>query len=116
MAGIIGATVPALTSPACLCVSERGAGRMADAARVLQRLICAWHREAATVSGLLTQSADGIFAACADVAQLVEQRFRKPQVSGSNPVVGCILFLISVGVCVGRWVLDYCLYDYRHIR
>ena len=24
----------------------------------------------------------------ADVAQLVEQRFRKPQVTGSNPVVG----------------------------
>jgi hypothetical protein len=28
------------------------------------------------------------FAARADVAQLVEQRFRKPQVTGSNPVVG----------------------------
>ena len=27
----------------------------------------------------------------ADVAQLVEQRFRKPQVTGSNPVVGSIL-------------------------
>ena len=27
-------------------------------------------------------------AARADVAQLVEQRFRKPQVTGSNPVVG----------------------------
>ena len=27
-------------------------------------------------------------AAPADVAQLVEQRFRKPQVTGSNPVVG----------------------------
>jgi hypothetical protein len=26
----------------------------------------------------------------ADVAQLVEQRFRKPQVTGSNPVVGSI--------------------------
>ncbi len=25
----------------------------------------------------------------ADVAQLVEQRFRKPQVTGSTPVVGC---------------------------
>jgi len=36
---------------------------MADAARVLQRLICASHREAATGSRLLTQSADGIFAA-----------------------------------------------------
>src|SRR5216117_4329781 len=34
------------------------------------------------------QSADVIFAARADVAQLVEQRFRKPQVTGSNPVVG----------------------------
>ncbi len=37
---------------------------------------------------MLTQSADVIFAARADVAQLVEQRFRKPQVTGSNPVVG----------------------------
>ena len=37
---------------------------------------------------LLRQSADGIFPARADVAQLVEQRFRKPQVTGSNPVVG----------------------------
>src|SRR4051812_23919980 len=32
---------------------------------------------------------DAMFAATpADVAQLVEQRFRKPQVTGSNPVVG----------------------------
>src|SRR4029453_11226088 len=30
-------------------------------------------------------------AARADVAQLVEQRFRKPQVTGSNPVVGSLL-------------------------
>jgi dolichol-phosphate mannosyltransferase len=37
---------------------------------------------------LLRQSADAIFPARADVAQLVEQRFRKPQVTGSNPVVG----------------------------
>ena len=29
-----------------------------------------------------------VCTACADVAQLVEQRFRKPQVTGSNPVVG----------------------------
>jgi hypothetical protein len=29
----------------------------------------------------------------ADVAQLVEQRFRKPQVTGSNPVVGSSLRL-----------------------
>ena len=28
----------------------------------------------------------------ADVAQLVEQRFRKPQVTGSNPVVGSLDF------------------------
>src|SRR5204863_9350797 len=34
------------------------------------------------------QSADVIIATRADVAQLVEQRFRKPQVTGSNPVVG----------------------------
>jgi hypothetical protein len=39
---------------------------------------------------LLTQWADAIFATRADVAQLVEQRFRKPQVTGSNPVVGCL--------------------------
>ena len=51
---------------------------MVDAARVLQRLICASHREAGTGSRLLTQSADGIFVARADVAQLVEQRFRNP--------------------------------------
>lgn len=25
---------------------------------------------------------------CADVAQLVEQRYRKPQVTGSSPVIG----------------------------
>jgi hypothetical protein len=31
------------------------------------------------------------FSLLADVAQLVEQRFRKPQVTGSNPVVGSIL-------------------------
>ena len=36
--------------------------------------------------------ADAMFAATpADVAQLVEQRFRKPQVTGSNPVVGSSL-------------------------
>ena len=34
--------------------------------------------------------------AFADVAQLVEQRFRKPQVTGSNPVVGSLdWFLFS---------------------
>jgi hypothetical protein len=27
----------------------------------------------------------------ADVAQLVEQRFRKPQVAGSIPAVGCLI-------------------------
>jgi hypothetical protein len=31
-------------------------------------------------------------ALAADVAQLVEQRFRKPQVTGSNPVVGSSIF------------------------
>jgi predicted dinucleotide-binding enzyme len=40
---------------------------------------------------LLAHGANVIFAARrADVAQLVEQRFRKPQVTGSNPVVGCL--------------------------
>jgi hypothetical protein len=33
----------------------------------------------------------------ADVAQLVEQRFRKPQVTGSNPVVGSSLRLERCG-------------------
>jgi hypothetical protein len=32
----------------------------------------------------------------ADVAQLVEQRFRKPQVTGSNPVVGSTLARTNV--------------------
>jgi hypothetical protein len=32
-----------------------------------------------------------VCTARADVAQLVEQRFRKPQVTGSNPVVGSTL-------------------------
>jgi hypothetical protein len=34
----------------------------------------------------------------ADVAQLVEQRFRKPQVTGSNPVVGSSLRSQQSGV------------------
>ncbi len=34
----------------------------------------------------------------ADVAQLVEQRFRKPQVTGSNPVVGSLLFTLVNGI------------------
>ena len=41
----------------------------------------------------------------ADVAQLVEQRFRKPQVTGSNPVVGSSL-PFHRGFCVAR-VQDY---------
>ena len=37
----------------------------------------------------ITLSVDAMFCPLpADVAQLVEQRFRKPQVTGSNPVVG----------------------------
>ena len=35
----------------------------------------------------------------ADVAQLVEQRFRKPQVIGSSPIVG--YFSIGVSVAAG---------------
>ena len=35
----------------------------------------------------------------ADVAQLVEQRFRKPQVTGSNPVVGFLYFPIAHRGC-----------------
>lgn len=41
------------------------------------------------------------FAASADVAQLVEQRFRKPQVTGSNPVVGSSL-PFHRGFAIGR--------------
>ncbi len=37
----------------------------------------------------------------ADVAQLVEQRFRKPQVTGSNPVVGSSL-RFDRGFCVAQ--------------
>ena len=47
----------------------------------------------------------------ADVAQLVEQRFRKPQVTGSNPVVGSTFACGNAetntvgGASVGRIVL-----------
>ena len=41
----------------------------------------------------------------ADVAQLVEQRFRKPQVTGSNPVVGSSLPFYR-GFCVAQ-LQDY---------
>jgi hypothetical protein len=42
--------------------------------------------------GLLMLFWNAMFAPLvADVAQLVEQRFRKPQVTGSNPVVGSSL-------------------------
>src|SRR6266403_1762828 len=46
-------------------------------------------------SRALVPSAGGcnVCALRADVAQLVEQRFRKPQVTGSNPVVGSSLRL-----------------------
>ena len=55
-------------------------------------------------SGRASHSSTSIFACSrncrmqslpprADVAQLVEQRFRKPQVTGSNPVVGSSLRL-----------------------
>jgi hypothetical protein len=38
----------------------------------------------------------------ADVAQLVEQRFRKPQVTGSNPVVGSGRYMSAVGLASSR--------------
>lgn len=44
----------------------------------------------------------------ADVAQLVEQRFRKPQVTGSNPVVGSPNFEFRIAECgllVFGWTL-----------
>ena len=45
--------------------------------------------EAATGRALVSGAAGcNVCTARADVAQLVEQRFRKPQVTGSNPVVG----------------------------
>jgi hypothetical protein len=47
-----------------------------------------------------------LWRACpADVAQLVEQRFRKPQVTGSNPVVGSSLHFHR-GFCVAQ-LQDY---------
>ncbi len=45
----------------------------------------------------------------ADVAQLVEQRFRKPQVTGSNPVVGSSLRNDQL-VHIRPFRLDYCSY------
>ena len=39
------------------------------------------------------------FGHSADVAQLVEQRFRKPQVTGSNPVVGSLHFALLIADC-----------------
>ena len=45
----------------------------------------------------------------ADVAQLVEQRFRKPQVTGSNPVVGSSLRNDRF-VRIRPFRLDYCSY------
>jgi hypothetical protein len=55
---------------------------------LLQRFAC----EAATADCLCQAPVDAMFrpASRADVAQLVEQRFRKPQVTGSNPVVGSV--------------------------
>jgi hypothetical protein len=47
------------------------------------------HSEAATGESLYRAPVNAMFCPRrADVAQLVEQRFRKPQVTGSNPVVG----------------------------
>ncbi len=49
----------------------------------------------------------------ADVAQLVEQRFRKPQVTGSNPVVG------SSPESFRNWMLSvgYSVYNcQKHVR
>ncbi len=48
----------------------------------------------------------------ADVAQLVEQRFRKPQVTGSNPVVGSSLRNDQL-VRIRPFRLDYCSYFER---
>ena len=48
----------------------------------------------------------------ADVAQLVEQRFRKPQVTGSNPVVGSSLRNDRL-VRIKLFRLDYCSYFER---
>ena len=38
----------------------------------------------------------------ADIAQLVEQRFRKPQVTGSNPVDGFLFWIVL------RLIVDDC--------
>ena len=47
--------------------------------------------EAAEPVRLCQAPVDAMFAR-ADVAQLVEQRFRKPQVAGSIPAVGSLIF------------------------
>ena len=63
------------------------------------RLLRDWINRFAQRSGYRRElvSASGgcnVCPLCADVAQLVEQRFRKPQVTGSNPVVGSSLRLV----------------------
>ena len=66
---------------------------------------------AATCSHVLTTAACRVsremqsLPARADVAQLVEQRFRKPQVTGSNPVVGSSV-RFHRGFCVAQ-LQDY---------
>ena len=66
----------------------------------MTRVMCAVHQSVATQIKRFTQrssyrralvsgaSGCNVLPLPADVAQLVEQRFRKPQVTGSNPVVG----------------------------
>src|SRR5881296_1811020 len=51
-----------------------------------------WHIDQAVMLSLPSGNCRTMFCPLrADVAQLVEQRFRKPQVTGSNPVVGSSL-------------------------
>jgi hypothetical protein len=58
-------------------------------------------------------------ASVADVAQLVEQRFRKAQVAGSSPVIGSIsrgpaflvTFLFSRGLCFSDFFAQSVRFD-----
>ena len=75
--------------------------------------MCAVHRSLATRIKRIAQrsgyrralvsgaSGCNVLRLPADVAQLVEQRFRKPQVTGSNPVVGSSL-PFHRGFCVAQ--------------
>src|SRR5256885_9404415 len=74
-----------------------GVARQSNSRQSFRQAISYCHR-------LARRRADGMFPPPlfhADVAQLVEQPFRKPQVTGSIPVVGSIIFPVPNG-CANR--------------